>query len=366
MNAIHKMTIISLARGVPIHAMMPVDLLARSSQRALKEDSQAALPYGSVYGYEPLRQWLAQHNDCAADRIIIGNGSMNLIANWAQHYIHPGDYALVESPTYDRALTILRSLGAQVIGLEQHSDGIDPDELAAYIKQYRIKMAYLIPDFNNPSGVSTSDEKRRAIAQLAQQHDFMIVEDGAYSSLRYVGERIPPIRHYAPEHTVSTGSFSKLLAPGLRTGWMVMPENRTQEFATFLLNTYISPNQFAQATIAKAVTSDDFGPHLDFLHKTYLHLLRLTQAALTEHLAPLGVTWTQPEGGFFMGLNLPPTKKPIWDAAPDYGLQLVNGDAFFTLPQSTNFVRLPFCSLTENEVSDGIGRLAKAVADNLA
>ena len=104
--------------------MMPVDLLARSSQLALEENSQAALPYGSVYGYEPLRQWLAQHNDCAADRIIIGNGSMNLIANWAQHYIHPGDYVLVESPTYDRALTILRSLGAQVIGLEQHSDGI--------------------------------------------------------------------------------------------------------------------------------------------------------------------------------------------------------------------------------------------------
>ncbi|MCA9887037.1 MAG: PLP-dependent aminotransferase family protein [Anaerolineae bacterium] len=357
---------ISFARGVPIHAMMPVDLLAHSSQQALEKDSQAALPYGSVYGYGPLRNWLAQQNGTDVDHIIIGNGSMNLIANWAQHYIHPGDYVLVESPTYDRALTILRSLGAQVVALEQYSDGIDPDELAAYVRQYRIKMAYLIPDFNNPSGVSTSEEKRRAIANLAQQNDFIVVEDGAYSSLRYVGQPIPPIRHYAPDHTVSTGSFSKLLAPGLRTGWMIVPDRRVKDFTTYLQNTYISPNQFAQATIAEAVTSADFGPHLKFLHETYLHLLNLTQDALLERLAPLGATWTKPDGGFFFGINLPPTRRPVWDAADDQGLQLVNGDAFFALPKTNNYIRLPFCSLTEGEVSEGIERLATLVADNLA
>ncbi|QPC81656.1 PLP-dependent aminotransferase family protein [Phototrophicus methaneseepsis] len=357
---------LQFTRGVPALDMMPAELLAQSSHAAMQQYAAMALPYGATMGFLPLREWLAQHHDCRVEQVIVGNGSINLIAHWAHSFLSPGDTVIVESPTYDRALTLFQEAGAQIIALPLLDDGIDPAVLEAQIISHKPRLIYLIADFNNPSGVTTSAAKREAIATIAQRHDVLIIEDGAYHQLRYLGEPIPQLRHYAPDNVLSTGSFSKLLAPGLRTGWMILPPQLVDGFVAHLQNMYITPNQYAQATVMAAVTTDAYVQQLARLHDTYRQRLQVAHQALEQYLKPLGTHWAEPEGGFFFGVTVPPTKQPIWDISPAYGLALVNGDGFFHDRTNTNFVRVPFCSLNEADLEEGIERLGQVVRENLA
>jgi len=352
---------IAFTRGVPTPDMMPTDLLARSSAAAMREYGAAALAYGDAAGFPPLREWLAQQCDVPTQQLITGNGSINLLSEWIRFFLRPGDVVAIENPTYDRALTMLRQLGADIRPISLQADGPDVAQLTKLLRTERVRMLYTIADFHNPAGTSTSADKRRALAELAQQHDLLIVEDGAYHWLRYVGETVPQIRTFAPDHTLTTGSFSKLLAPGVRTGWAIIPERFVADFVENLRNAYIGPNYYAQATVTQAVQSEEYAQHIDRLHLIYRQRLEITQAVLTEYLSGTNARWVKPEGGFFFGIHLPPTAQPIWELAPSVELALVNGDDFFLDGQHHNFVRLPFCSLSDDEIQTGVRRLAALV-----
>lgn len=351
MNAIH------FTRGAPSADAIPLNLISSANTRAIRAYGAQTLPYGSAWGFTPLREWLAAEHDYPLAGVIVGNGSISLLTDFLSANIQPGDAVLVESPTYDRVLVYLRKLGAQVISLPLAHDGVDTDALARALAQYDVKLMYLINDFNNPAGTQTSLAKRQQIAQLARQHDVLIVDDGAYQQLAFAGSALPPLRTFAPEHVITMGSFSKLLAPGLRTGWMLLPPNMAAPLAQTIEDASIAPNYFAQATVDAVVRSPAFAEQLDRLHKLYRERRDTALEALDTYLSGFGAEWTLPNGGFFIGVQLPRTEQPLHTISAAHGLVLLDGADFFAEAPPYQFVRLPFGSLPFDEIIEGVRRL---------
>lgn len=352
--------IITLTQGSPTNDMIPKQLIETATEEALSDYSFKMLQYGNVWGFTPLREAIAAEYNFPVKQVIIGNGSIALLAQVAAYCLKAGDVVLVENPTYFRAKIIFETLGATVIGVTQDADGINLEEFEAKIKQYRPKMFYIVPDFHNPTGVTTSFEKRQKIAELAQAYDFLIHEDSAYYSLRYEGKNIPQIRELAPEHTLTSGSFSKLICPSLRTGWLLMPEKISQDLATYIENRIISPNYFSEGIIAKLISRPSYQEHLALLKKTYLERRKNALAILEREFEGIEARWNKPEGGYFIGLWLERTDVTLWDAGAQFGYKIINGDEFHVGTATESFVRLPFCSAQSDDFEEGIKRLVKA------
>ena len=350
---------ISFTRGIPPDEMLPQDLIARGASQALATYGTKALQYGPSWGFQPLREWLSDYLACPVEQIITGNGSINLLAYLVEYLVQPGDVVLVENPTYDRARVLLEKRGAKVLAVETDDDGPDPDQLESLLRAHRPRLFYLIPDFNNPSGVCTSLERRQAIAALAQEHDLLLVEDSAYYDLRFDDVKIPRLRQFAPEHCVTLGSFSKLIAPGLRTGWMMLPGHLAKDLAQHIQDASICPVYFSEACVAQIVQHADYAIHLKGLITTYRGRRDAMLRHLAAHLGSFEARWNHPQGGFFIGLWLPPTERPIWEISAAEGLSLLNGDGFFVGREKTNFVRLPFCSLNDDQMEAGMARMAR-------
>lgn len=327
---------------------------------ALDMFGRAGLQYGSSWGFDPLRQWLSEELNYPAERIMVGNGSINLLAYLIDFLLRPGDRVLVENPTYDRARLLLELSGALIYGIDLTDDGFDTEQFEVAVKKHTPRLVYVISEFNNPSGARMSLTAREKIADLAETYDFMIIDDGAYYRLRLDGSPITPLRDLAPRHTITLGSFTKLLAPGLRTGWALLPDDLTPEFARFIENRMISPNHFAQSVVTAAVMTPDYTDYLTQITDIFRKKRDVMVHHLTEKLAPLGAKWVHAEGGYFIGLTLPPTPTPIWDAVPRDRLILLNGDDFFVNKQNTNFIRLPFASLDIDEIEQGLEVLARS------
>jgi len=179
------------------------------------------LQYGPSAGFQPLREWIAQWQGVASDRVLTGNGSLQIVEFLCLGLLKPGDVVFTENPTYDRTITMLRRHGLEVVGIPLQADGPDIDALEAAAAKHKPKAFYVIPDFQNPSGTTCSGEKRRKIAEIAHKHEFLIVEDAPYRPLRYRGTEEPSIYSLAPERTLFMCSFTKLIAPGVRTGFII-------------------------------------------------------------------------------------------------------------------------------------------------
>ena len=240
------MDTINFTRGVPANESFPLDEVASAAIDALKARGAAMLQYGPSAGFQPLREWIAQWQGVSADRVLTGNGSLQIVEFLCLGLLKPGDVVFTENPTYDRTITMLRRHGLQVVGIPLDADGPNLAALEAAIQQHKPKVFYLIPDFQNPSGTTCSGAKRKAVAALAERYDFLIVEDAPYRPLRYRGQEEPSIYSLAPERTLFMCSFTKLIAPGVRTGFMIGRPDIIQKLAKVAEDTYISPGYLAQ------------------------------------------------------------------------------------------------------------------------
>ena len=209
---------INFTRGVPAIESFPVDELVDAAGAILRTSGATALQYGPALGFQPLREWLAQWQGVAADRVLTANGSLQIIEFLCVHMIKPGDVVFTEAPTYDRTLGLLRRHHAKVVGIPLQDDGPDVEALERALAVAVPKLFYIIPDFQNPAGATCSGAKRRRIAELAERHGFLLLEDAPYRLLRYRGREEPTLYELAPERTLHMSSFTKLIAPGVRTG----------------------------------------------------------------------------------------------------------------------------------------------------
>ncbi len=354
---------IKLTRGVPPSESFPKEQLAEVAGEALAEYGDVILQYGSSRGFLPLRQMIAEEKNAAEENVLIGQGSLQLVDLYARMVIRPGDIVYVEEPTYDRTLTVLRRAGARVVGFPLQADGPDVDEIEAHLKQgERPLFFYIIPDFQNPSGTVLSEEKRRRIASLAEQYGFYVMEDVPYRRLRYRGVEPPSFFEFSPSRTIQMSSYSKLIAPGLRTGYMVAPQEVTNPLAKYAEDTYINTSYFNQAMVYCYTQEGRLETHLGELKQLYAARLDAMLAALERDFAGLA-TWPHPNGGFFIGMTLdrPVNVETLQRRALNAGLELTDGRGFFCNGGGERFVRLPFCALKPEEIEEGIGRLAGVV-----
>src|SRR3954468_11054973 len=253
---------ISFARGVPAPECLAVDDLAESARAALERDGRTILSYGPSPGYGPLREWIAARQNVEVARVFVTNGSRQGFVFLAQR-LAAGKRVLVERPTYDRPLKILRELGADVVGLECDEHGLDPDALEEALRGGEPPaFLYVIPTFQNPSGRTLSEERRRRIVEIAREHDLLLFEDDPYGLVRYEGESLPSLLDLSDGAAIYSSSFSKTIAPGLRVGWFVFPEALAREIEATATSTYITPVLLGQATVHEFVRRGSFEPNL--------------------------------------------------------------------------------------------------------
>jgi len=356
--------LIKLTWGVPPVESFPIDRLQECAESVLLTQGDEVLQYGKSRGYPRLRELIADDKGVDPDRVIVGQGSLQLQDFCARLLIEPSDVVYVEEPTYDRSLTLFRRAQAQVVGFPLTSDGLDVERMEERLADgERPMFIYLIPDFQNPSGTVLSEEKRHRIVRLARAYNFWVIEDVPYRRLRYRGEDLPSLFDLAPDRVLHMSSYSKLISPGLRVGYVVAPEPLASRLAEFAEDTYINASYLNQAMVAEFIKRDWLEPQIKDLRGLYEPRLYATLRALGEHMEDLA-TWQKPDGGFFVGVTLNDSvdTDELLSQARDQDLLLTDGRNFFTERQNGNgFVRIPFCALTPQEIEEGVARLAGVV-----
>ena len=349
---------ISFARGVPAPECLAVDELADCARAAIAADGPAVLSYGPGGGYAPLRAWIAERHGVEPNRIVITSGSLQGFVFLCEHLVKPGARVLVEAPTYDRPIKILRRLGAEIVGLPMDDDGLQVDALERALADGD-KPAFVdtIATFQNPSGRTLSTERRRRVAELAREHGVLVLEDDPYGLVRYEGDAPPPIFDLEGGGNVAyASSFSKTVAPGVRVGYFVLPAELAAQIEALAVSTYISPPFLTQATVHEFIRRGNFEPNLERVNGLLTARRDAMLEALEEHL-PDGASWSRPEGGYFIWLDLP-GEAPSLESAEAAGVTFVKGTDFFADGSGTKSMRLAFSYVSPDEIADGVSRLA--------
>lgn len=359
---------ISFARGVPAPECLPIGELADCARAVFERDGETALNYGPAGGYGPLREWLAERHGVAAGQIVVTNGSLQGLDLVVGHFASERRL-LVEAPTYDRALRTAARHGIDVMSVVHDDEGIDPGALARELAgDPRPALLYLLPTFQNPSGRTISLERRQRVLELAGAHDLLILEDDPYRLVRFDGEDVPSLLELSGgDRVLHSSSFSKIVAPGLRVGYLVVPSDLAAQLEAVAAGTYLAPAFSTQAIV------------FEFLHRGLLEpnvervsaLLRRRRDALLSALERdlPEASWSTPAGGYFLWLELPRgvSAGEALAAGAEAGVTFVAGSDFFLDPKDgAGAARLAFSFASTEEIGEGVARLAGALAATVA
>jgi 2-aminoadipate transaminase len=351
---------ISFARGVPSLDIIDVEGLRDAAVRAFESDPGGATAYGTSVGYPRLRNWIAGHHGVEPERVLVTNGSLQADAFLFDQLVAAGDEVIVESPTYDRTLLSLRHRGARVHAVDLQPDGIDTTELARLLAAgANVRLAHVIPNFQNPAGYTLSLEKRRAMVELAAAHDFHVLEDDPYVELRFSGEPLPTMLSMDPVHVVYASSFTKTVCPGVRVGYLVGPADLISGIAKLATNTYISPGMAAQAIVYEFAASGALERSIETVKTALGERSQVLCQALARELPE--ASFVPPQGGYFLWVTLPQGTdvESLFRAAADRGVAFVKGGDFL-LEGGENTLRLAYSGVTVPEIEEGVRRLADA------
>ncbi len=353
---------INLTRGVPPVEVFPTEDLIRAGEKSLREDGKTTLQYVHAPGYLPLRNWLAEQHAVEPEQVFMGNSSLELFNFLTMVLLKPGQRAFAESPSYDRTNTLLKRCGAEVVGIPLELDGVDLNRFEAELKRGVPGLFYIIPDFQNPMGTTTSLAKRQQIAAWAREYHFWIVEDVPYRALRYRGEAVPTFRSLVPEQVIQLSSFSKILAPGLRMAYVIGSAELSNKLHEWAVDTYIGPVTPTQGMVYEYLKAGLLPANIQKLCDLYQPRLDAMLAAIDRTLP--GAVFPRPDGGFFIGVTLPEGNhmETLLPRAFEAGLKLTDGRGFFLNPaEGDRFLRLPFCSLTPTEINTAMDQLAPMI-----
>lgn len=366
-------TVISFAGGLPAPELFPADVLSEVCREVLAEDARDALQYGVTEGYLPLRKWvsghLAESVGLRADpqSILITSGSQQALDLVARVLIDPGDIILTENPSYLGALQAFEASEAHAIGVRSDSAGIVPDALREALAALTSppKFLYLIPNFQNPSGVTTTLQRRREIAKIAAEANVPVLEDDPYGRLRYSGEHLPALSSL-PEakHWIYLGTSSKILAPGMRVAWLVCPDEAMFErLIPAKQAADLHTASFTQRAVFRYVSRPGvLEEHVAKLTKVYMSRRDAMHEALKRHL-PDGCEWNVPDGGLFLWATLPQAidTLALLRLAAERQVAFVPGAPFWVGQVVKNTMRLNFSNASEERIEEGIARLGEAI-----
>ena len=356
---------ISFARGAPAPELIPAAELAECAHEVALREGAKLFSYGPGGGYAPLREWIAARHGVDSARVVLTiGGLLGFVVYSAEMLARRPGRVLVEAPSYDRPLLILAREGAEIVPLPMDDEGLDPDGLEWELSRggEPPSFLYTIPTFQNPSGRTLSDERRRRIAEIAAEHELPVLEDDPYGLVRYEGDAPPTLQELAGGDLVTyTSSFSKTVAPGLRTGYFVLPEGEVAAFERRAVSLYISPPYLTQATIHEFAEQGRFEPNLERV-RAELRARRDAMLGALERSFQTGARWSRPQGGYFVWLDLDGANvSELAARAEREGVAFVRGEDFF--PPGSGLggssARLAFSYETPERIAEGVERLAR-------
>ena len=357
-------TPISFARGAPAPSLIPAEELAECAHEVARRDGATVFAYGPGGGYAPLREWVAERHDVPTERVVLTVGGLQGFVFYAAEQLvrRPGR-VLVEAPSYDRPLKVLAREGVEIVALPMDDEGLDPDALDAELRSRSdpASFLYTIPTFQNPSGRSLSRERRARLVEVVREHELAVLEDDPYGLVRFEGAAPPSLLELEGGTLVTyTSSFSKTVAPGVRTGYFVLPRSDASGFEERAVSTYISPPFLPQAMVWEFIRRGRFEPNLERVQDELRSRRDAMLHALELHVGEQA-TWSTPEGGYFVWLDLEGTDtNDLAARAEEAGVAIVAGAAFF--PRESGLggsaARLAFSYETPERIGEGIELLA--------
>jgi len=354
--------LISFARGAPSLDIVDITGLKAAAASAFDADPAGMTAYGTSVGYPPLRRWIAARHGVEVDQVLVTNGSLQADAFVFEHLVRAGEPVVVERPTYDRTLLNLRALGAGVHQVTLEPDGLDVAELRALLESgVRPTLAHVIPNYQNPAGVTLSLAKRRVLLELAAEFGFTLFEDDPYADIRFRGEPLPSMLSLDPTGVVlHASSFTKTVCPGVRVGYLIGPAEVIAAIARRATNLYISPGMVAQAIVYQFCASGAITASIGTVCAALRERAALLAAALREHLPQ--ARFTEPDGGYFLWVELPEQVRvdALLPAAAQRGVAVVKGSDFL-LEGGHSALRLAYSAVRRDEIEPGVRRLAAAV-----
>jgi DNA-binding transcriptional MocR family regulator len=358
---------IPFTRGVPSVDILPVAELREAAAKALEREPALALSYSSGAGHPGLRAWIGARHGVDAANVVCTNGSLQALLFLAEVLLRdaPQRRVLVEAPTYDRAIIVLRRAGAEVGGVPADAHGLDVDALAERIERDGAPaLLYVIPNFQNPSGVTLPLERRQQLVALAQEHGFRILEDDPYGLLRWSGSRVPSLLELdGGEHVVALSSFTKTVAPGIRVGYAIAPADVAATLTKHANDTYIAPSMLSQSTLHAYAEAGCFEPGVQRATEALQQRCGAMAESLREHF-PDGTRFVEPEGGYFIWVDLPEGADTghLLVEATEAGVPFVKGADFFAEGGGSSSLRLAFSAVAPDPIREGIERLGALVA----
>ena len=382
--------IISMAGGWPEADLFPVEQFDDILHYLMEEMPRESLQYGVTDGFPPLRQIIAEYMTSKGipakmENIVITSGSMQAVDLMGRIFLDEGDTVLTESPTFLGAVQSFKAYGVRFATVPMDEHGARADQLSDILARERPKFMYLLPTFQNPTGVTMDLERRRQVVTLAAEHGVPILEDDPYGVLRFAGEPLPTLleidmarypenaasRSYAQGDVVYLSTFSKSLAPGLRVAWAVCPPEIAQQFVMAKQGTDLHTSALAQTLAYEFMRRDYLPDQIERIRATYLERRNAMGAAIEEFFPdpPEGeITYTRPEGGLFLWVTLPEgaDATEILKAATEQKVAFVPGSPFFPNGGGENTLRLSFASVSCETIREGIRRLGGVLKAYLA
>lgn len=367
LNAIY-----SFAGGYPSAETFPLEEIRKTMSEVIDKYQGKAFQYGATQGVPELREAVAARYGVPVERVQITSSSQQGIDVCTRILVNPGDVVLTSSPSYLGALQSFRSYRADIRGVK-HVDCLEEyrqayeDVLAAVSAEGKmVKFLYMIPDFQNPSGESLSLEERKMLVELAQKHDFLIVEDSPYRELRYEGEDIPTMYSLSPDRVIHLGSFSKIFAPGFRLGWAIAHPDILDKIYVCKQSLDLCPPIFDQYVAAEFLSSGRLDANLAKSIELYRKKRNLLLNLLEENM-PEGVSWTRPEGGLFLFLTMPEGFDAVkfYDTALDAGVAYVAGEFFHPDGSGANTMRMNFSFMSPERITEGVRLLSSLLRNTI-
>ena len=367
LNAIY-----SFAGGYPSAETFPLEEIRRTMSEVIDKYAGKAFQYGATQGVPELREAVAERCGVPVERVQITSSSQQGIDVCTRVLVDPGDVILTSSPSYLGALQSFRSYRADIRGVSHNAD-IDAfkaeyEKVIAQVEAEgkKIKFLYMIPDFQNPSGESLTLAEREMLVMLAQEHDFLIVEDSPYRELRYEGEHIPTMYSLDPDRVIHLGSFSKIFAPGFRLGWAIAHPDILDKIYVCKQSLDLCPPIFDQYVAAEFLRSGRLDANLQKSIALYKRKRDLLLSQLEEHM-PEGVSWTHPEGGLFLFLTMPEDFDAVkfYDRSLDAGVAYVAGEFFHPDGSGRNTMRMNFSFMSEQKICEGVELLSRLLRETL-
>lgn len=364
--------VISFAGGLPAPELFPVEEISKVCTEVCATEGRKVLQYATTEGRPTLRAKIAARSNriyktnLTADNILITTGSQQNLDMAGKIFLDKGDVVLMESPTYLAAINAFKAYQPEFKEVPTDDKGMIPEELDKILAATtNVKLIYVIPDFQNPTGICWSLERRKAFMEVVSKYEIPVLEDNPYGELRYEGETLPSLQSLdTKELVMDMGTFSKTFCPGLRIGWLAAPMKLMKEFVKVKQSADLHTSAFDQAIIDRYMDEYSLDEHVREINKLYKHRRDLLLNTMKETFTD-GTTWTHPEGGLFLWLTFPEgvSARKVFDKCIEKNVAGVLGEFFYPNAKNDRHMRINYSNMPDDRIVEGVRRMAEALKE---